>query len=149
MSSLTLDGATGAMLGRADYAGPTDSYDISFPGRNFVVCDTVPIDEQQLRDWFNRFLKCWPTKEQIDGGDPKPTRDVRRKKPPDVGFILTGNVDHGEGFVISWAGGWIRGCASGCLLPVDFDTTLDEATTLRYEIEAFLRDAKGSCNNVG
>ena len=139
MNSLTLEGATGAMLGWADFAETYGVYDIYFPSRQFVVRDTVSVDETQLRGWFDRFLKCWPTKEQIEAGYPLPIRDVRRKQPPDVGFVLTGNVENGEGFVISWTAGWIRGCANKCLLPVDFDTRHDDAATLRDEIESYLR----------
>ncbi|MCG8648427.1 MAG: hypothetical protein MI861_01260, partial [Pirellulales bacterium] len=59
--------------------------------------------------------------------------------PPDVGFILTGNVQSQEGFVISWVGGWLRGCASGCILHVDFDKSLEDAKRLQFEIEGCLK----------
>lgn len=141
MSSLTLAGATGAMLGKAEIAKTGDAYDIYFPNRQFVLFDKVPVSEQRLRGWFERLLKCWPTKEQIDAGYPVPKRNKRCTNPPDVGFLLTGEVNEGEGFVIFWDDGWIKGCANDCLLPVAFDQTLDDAVALRDEIEAVLHTA--------
>lgn len=153
MSSLTLQGATGALLGWARYAKPEEIHDIQFlPSRRFVISGSVAIDEIQLRTWFAQFFSCGPTQEDIDAGFQRPTREQLRdlgQLPPDVGFKLTGDVECDAGFVVSWDGGWIRGNAAGCLLPVRFTPNHQRAIGLRQEIESLLHNANRMPENVG
>lgn len=155
MSSLTLDGATGANLGWARDAKPGEVYDITFvPKRRFILRDVVPVDEQMLREWFGRFLNCGPSKVQIDDVDPIPIPTIERQREldqllPDIGFQLTGEVDRDAGFVVSWGGGWLRGNAGGFLLAVNCDIHDKRFHALRMEIESFLLNANDTCNNEG
>ena len=153
MSSLTLQGATGARLGWARYAKSDERHDIQFlSSRRFVISDSVAIDEIQLRSWFARFFACGPTQEDIDAGFQHPTKEKLRdlgQSPPDVGFKLTGDVDCDAGFVVSWSGGWIRGNAAGCLLPIRFTPNHQRAIILRQEIESVLNNADRTQENLG
>ena len=153
MSSLTLSGATGANLGWARDAEPDEDYDITYvPKRRFLLGDAVPVDEDTLRQWFERLLTCHPSKEQVANGYPWPTRETQReliRLPPDIGFQLTGDVDRDAGFAVCWRGGWIRGNASGCLLAVNFDINDNRAHAIRSEIETLLPNANGTCKNMG
>lgn len=153
MSSLTLEGATGASLGWARAANPDEDYDITFvPKRRFVLRDTVMVDEETLRSWFGRLLQCWPSKKLIDDGYAMPTKEERRELiqlPPDVGFLLTGNVDRDAGFVVSWDGGWIRGNASGFLLAHHCDINDKRFHELRSEIECLLPNQDSNWSDMG
>ena len=142
MSSLTLQGATGALLGCTRYAKPDERHDIMHHSiHRFVITQAVAIDEIRLRLWFSRFYYCGPTPKELDDGYRRPSKEQRYKLgklPPDIGFKLTGDVDCDAGFVVSWEGGWIRGNASGCIMPLSFASNHERAIALRSEIETVL-----------
>ncbi|TWU50639.1 hypothetical protein Poly51_39320 [Rubripirellula tenax] len=133
------------MLGVASNATGDETPDVRIHGNHpgFLVRDVVSVSEDQLRHWFGRLLTCWPTEEDIDNGYPVPQRDERRRCPPDVGFILTGDVCEEEGFVVSWAGGTVRGSASGCIMSFDFDRNRECAAQIRREIETYYKQECG------
>ena len=91
---------------------------------------------------FSFAMSCWPTQEEIDNGYPVPKRDRRRRCPPDIGFILTGDVCEQEGFVISWAGGTVRGSASGSIMSFYFDHNREHAAQIKCEIEKYYKQER-------
>ncbi|TWU08582.1 hypothetical protein [Allorhodopirellula heiligendammensis] len=138
MTSLTLEGATGARLGRVRVADSSSTHDIYTTGPNYALRNPVEISEQQLRDLFASLRSFWPPTDvtildAIRGGTYRPKRGL-----PDIGFQLTGYVNFDEGFVVSWDAGTIRGTANGCLLLLEMDPSIVGYDKLRYAIDCIV-----------
>lgn len=143
MSSFELAGVNGALFGPvaiANHSKPDILIHHNRPG--FLVCNPARINEQTLRTWFSTLLNCWPPSEEFSSYNSPFRRVERWKKPPDIGFVFTGNVNEYEGFAVSWLGGTVRGSASGCLLACDFDVENENALKLRHEIEDYYGKAR-------
>ncbi|KAA5541914.1 hypothetical protein FYK55_17105 [Roseiconus nitratireducens] len=134
-SSLTLYGATGATVGRARQSDSFRGYSAVWFKRRFVIDSPVAIDEGLLREIFTTLRSFWPPV------DPQilaslQNRTYRQKRAfPDVGFQLTGEVESGDGFFISWEAGTVRGRANGCLLGFDMDPSCPGYADIKSTID--------------
>lgn len=135
-SSFDLIGATGALFGSVAAEQDGRSCDIVFAGQKYWLNDKVAVSDMQLREWFGKLSRCWPTRAELHDGGQIPANGSPKTYKPDCGLQLIGDVGEGEGFVISWDGGWVRGTASGCLIAFAFDNTRDDLKSLKKEMLA-------------